>query len=65
MPTSPNDFAEQLLDCARRSGAEEAEVFQSRSQSRPVTFEANRLKQIDNTQADGIALHQRRFQIAA
>ena len=56
MPTSSDHFAEQLLDGARRSGAEEAEVFQSRSQSRPVTFEANRLKQIDNTQADGIAL---------
>ncbi len=56
MSTSPDTFAEQLLDLAQRAGAEEAEVFQSRSQSRPVTFEANRLKQIDSTQADGTAL---------
>ncbi|MBD2021399.1 TldD/PmbA family protein, partial [Leptolyngbya sp. FACHB-36] len=49
-------LAEQLLDLARRSGAEAAEVFQSRSLARPVFFEANRLKQLESTQAEGIAL---------
>lgn len=47
---------EQLLDLARRSGAEAAEVFQSRSVSRPVYFEANRLKQLESTQVEGTAL---------
>ncbi len=49
-------FAEQLLTLAQRAGAEEAEVFQSRSQSCPVSFEANRLKQLESAQADGTAL---------
>ena len=52
----PDLFAEQLLTLAKRAGAEDAEVFQSRSQSRPVSFEANRLKQLESTQADGTAL---------
>lgn len=49
-------LAEQLLDLAIRSGAEAAEVFQSRSLSRPVFFEANRLKQLESAQAEGLAL---------
>ncbi len=49
-------LAEQLLDLATRSGAEAAEVFQSRSLSRPVFFEANRLKQLESAQAEGTAL---------
>jgi PmbA protein len=49
-------LAEQLLDLAARSGAEAAEVFQSRSLSRPVFFEANRLKQLESAQAEGTAL---------
>jgi PmbA protein len=52
MPSSP----EQFLDCALKSGAEAVEVFQSQSQSNPVTFEANRLKQVESTQSDGLAL---------
>jgi PmbA protein len=48
--------AEQLLDLALRSGAEAAEVFQSYSLSRPVFFEANRLKQLESSQSEGIAL---------
>ncbi|HEY9640939.1 MAG TPA: TldD/PmbA family protein [Coleofasciculaceae cyanobacterium] len=48
--------AEQLLELALRSGAETAEVFQSSSLSRPVFFEANRLKQLESSQAEGIAL---------
>lgn len=50
--TSP----EQLLELARKSGAEVAEVFQSTSRSTPVSFEANRLKQVENIEADGVAL---------
>lgn len=53
---TPEPFAEQLLELAARSGAEAAEVFQSRSLSRPVYFEANRLKQLESAQAEGTAL---------
>ena len=54
---SPQEtLAEQLLDLAAQSGAEAAEVYQSRSLSRPVFFEANRLKQLESTQAEGTAL---------
>ncbi len=49
-------LAEQLLQLAAKSGAEAAEVYQSRSLSRPVFFEANRLKQLESNQAEGIAL---------
>ena len=49
-------LAEQLLDLATQSGADAAEVFQSRSLARPVFFEANRLKQLESAQAEGMAL---------
>lgn len=49
-------LAEHLLNLAARSGAEAAEVFQSRSLARPVFFEANRLKQLESAQAEGMAL---------
>ncbi|GAB4364951.1 MAG: TldD/PmbA family protein [Elainellaceae cyanobacterium] len=49
-------LAEELLDLAMRSGAEAAEVFQSQSLSRPIFFEANRLKQLESSQSEGIAL---------
>ncbi|ASC70751.1 Metalloprotease TldD [Halomicronema hongdechloris C2206] len=49
-------LAEALLLLAKRSGAEAAEVFQSRSLSRPVFFEANRLKQLESSQSEGTAL---------
>lgn len=48
--------AEQLLELAAKSGAEAAEVYQSRSLSKPVFFEANRLKQLEITQSEGTAL---------
>jgi PmbA protein len=48
--------AERLLELAARSGAEAAEVFQSQSLSRPVFFEANRLKQLESSESEGIAL---------
>lgn len=54
LPLSP--LAEQLLELALKSGAEAAEVYQSRSLSRPVFFEANRLKQIETSQAEGTVL---------
>lgn len=53
---SQDTLAEQLLELARKSGAEAAEVYQSRSLSRPVFFEANRLKQLETSQSEGTAL---------
>lgn len=47
---------EQLIELALRSGAQHAEVYQSRSLARPVFFEANRLKQLESSQSEGIAL---------
>lgn len=47
---------EQLLELAAQSGADAAEVFQSRSLSRPVFFEANRLKQLESADSEGTAL---------
>ncbi|MBE9032345.1 TldD/PmbA family protein [filamentous cyanobacterium LEGE 11480] len=52
MPSSP----EQFLELALKSGAEDAEVFQSTSTSSPISFEANRLKQVESIEADGIAV---------
>jgi PmbA protein len=49
-------LAEQLLEIAMKSGAEAAEVYQSKSLSRPVFFEANRLKQLESAQSEGTAL---------
>lgn len=53
---SQDTLAEQLLELAIKSGAEAAEVYQSRSLSRPVFFEANRLKQIETSESEGTAL---------
>ncbi len=61
-PHSPAEFLvsqpspESFLELALRCGAEAAEVFQSESLARPVSFEANRLKQLETSQADGLAL---------
>lgn len=49
-------LAEQLLELSVKSGAEAAEVYQSLSLSRPVFFEANRLKQLETSQSEGTAL---------
>ncbi len=51
-----SDLPEKLLQLARAHGAETAEVYQSLSQSRPVFFEANRLKQLESLESEGIAL---------
>ncbi|MBW4615065.1 MAG: TldD/PmbA family protein [Desmonostoc vinosum HA7617-LM4] len=53
---SQDTLAEHLLELAIKSGAEVAEVYQSRSLSRPVFFEANRLKQLETSQSEGTAL---------
>ncbi len=47
---------EQLLDRARSSGVEAADVLFSHSTARPVFFESNRLKQLESIQSEGIAL---------
>ena len=47
---------EQLIELALKAGATHAEVYQSRSLSRPVSFEANRLKQLESSQSEGTAL---------
>lgn len=56
MDLQKQTLAEQLLELAMKSGAEAAEVFQAQSLSRPVFFEANRLKQLESAQAEGVAL---------
>ncbi len=50
------DIAERLLDLSTQAGAEAAEVYQTKSLSRPIFFEANRLKQLETAQSEGIAL---------
>jgi PmbA protein len=50
-----NDLSE-LLTLAQTRGASHSEVYQVQSQSHPVFFEGNRLKQLENSQATGTAL---------
>lgn len=50
------NFAAELLAIARQQGARDAEVYQTRTRSRPVIFEANRLKQLESSASEGIAL---------
>jgi len=47
---------QHLLELALKSGAEAAEVYRSKSLSRPVFFEANRLKQLESLASEGVAL---------
>ncbi|WP_055075204.1 TldD/PmbA family protein [Pseudanabaena sp. 'Roaring Creek'] len=47
---------EQLLELALKSGAEAAEVYVSNSVSHPVFFEANRLKQLESIDSEGVGL---------
>lgn len=51
-----DQIAEQLLELAAKAGAEVAEVFRATSQARPLFFEANRLKQIERIESEGIVL---------
>jgi PmbA protein len=50
------DIAEELLKLAKAAGAEAAEVYRATSRSRPVFFEANRLKQLESAESEGTAL---------
>jgi PmbA protein len=52
MPINP----EQLLELALKSGTEAAEVYVSSSISHPVFFEANRLKQLESVDSQGVGL---------
>ncbi|MEL7333619.1 MAG: TldD/PmbA family protein [Cyanobacteria bacterium J06560_2] len=54
--TEGTNLPELLLAQALAAGAEAAEVYQSESLERPVLFEGNRLKQIETSQAEGVAL---------
>lgn len=47
---------EQLLELALKAGATVAEVYSLESESQPIYFEANRLKQIENLNSQGVAL---------
>ncbi len=49
-------MVEEILELALKSGAEAAEIFESRSLSKPVYFEANRLKQLESAESHGTAL---------
>ncbi|MBL1210983.1 TldD/PmbA family protein [Geminocystis sp. GBBB08] len=49
-------LAEELLELTIKKGITEVEVYQVQSLSRPISFEANRLKQIESSQTTGIAL---------
>lgn len=51
-----NEELELLLDLASRRGISHAEVYQVSSQSQPVFFEGNRLKQLESSQSMGTAL---------
>ena len=51
-----NSELEFLLQLADRQGASHAEVYQVTSQSQPVFFEGNRLKQLESSQSVGTAL---------
>jgi PmbA protein len=47
---------ESLLNLVSRRGIDQAEVYQVSSQSQPVFFEGNRLKQLESCQSVGTAL---------
>ncbi len=51
-----NQELESLLQLALNQGASHAEVYQVTSQSQPVFFEGNRLKQLESSQSVGTAL---------
>ncbi|ERN42535.1 putative Zn-dependent protease [Rubidibacter lacunae KORDI 51-2] len=51
-----DDAPARLLDRALRAGATHAEVYHVQSRSRPVAFEANRLKQLESSESTGTVL---------
>ncbi len=48
--------SEELLELAVQYGAQEAEVYRVQSESYSVSFQSNRLKQIESAQSQGTAL---------
>ena len=48
--------AEELLELTLKKGVDDVEVYQVQSYSRPISFEANRLKQIESSQTTVLAL---------
>jgi len=48
--------SEKLIQLALEAGATDAEVYQVESISHPVAFQSNRLKQVESSQSEGIAL---------
>ncbi len=54
--SSTHDLPEVLLSEAKAAGAQFVEVYQSSTLSRPIIFEGNRLKQIETSQSEGVAL---------
>ena len=46
----------EILDLALKAGASHAEIYRSCALSRPVFFESNRLKQLESSESEGIAL---------
>ena len=51
-----NNELEQFLQLAKKSGIQDSEVYHVQSQSRPIFFEGNRLKQLESSQSAGTAL---------
>ena len=51
-----NNELEQFLQLAKESGIQDSEVYHVQSQSRPIFFEGNRLKQLESSQSEGTAL---------
>jgi PmbA protein len=51
-----NEELESLLGLVSRRGISHAEIYQVSSQSQPVFFEGNRLKQLESSQSIGTAL---------
>jgi PmbA protein len=53
---SLTQLPEKTIELAIANGATAAEVYVSNSQSHPVFFEANRLKQLESNDSQGLAL---------
>ena len=53
---TPTKNLQQILQAAKRRGAQHAEVFQVSNEETPVAFEANRLKELNSRHTSGVAL---------
>ena len=49
-------LAEELLELTQKKGISDVEIYQVKSYSRPISFEANRLKQIESSQTNALAI---------